>query len=155
MIIWTILYGNWKSQKSQLYSYCQTESHSQQDIVCLSNRQIDLSLRLLDQNHKILAKISAQLIQCWAAVVRPAFADKVEKIGDFVKLITKDKLERFEPETAKLLLLGGASLFVLPYPNTPVSEQKWNERREHFSKLCSTHAHNLPFLTAACQLVQT
>ena len=45
------------------------------------------------------------------------------------------------------------SLILQPYPNTPLQEQKWNERREHFSKLCSTHKTNLPFLTATCQLV--
>ena len=45
--------------------------------------------------------------------MRPHFADKIEKIGDFVKLITQVKLEQFEVETTKLLLLAGASLFVL------------------------------------------
>ena len=45
---------------SQLYSYCQTEAHSQQDIVSWSNRIISLILQLLSNNHLILAKIAAQ-----------------------------------------------------------------------------------------------
>ena len=139
---------------SQLYSYCQTESHSQQTIVALSNRTILLALHLLDNGDKITAKIAAQLIQCWAAVVRAAFADKIAPIGRFVEMIMDPiKVNRYEPETVKLLLLAGSSLFLLPYPNTPVQEQKWEERRSHFQKLCFTHSKNLAFLSSTCHLV--
>jgi len=143
---------------SQYYSHCQTESHSQQDIVLLSNQTVTMAFNILimPQHEKLapIKKVSAQLIHCWASIVRPAFTDKIDKIGDLVQISLSDQSKIFyEEDTLKIILLTSASLFLLPYPNTPISEQNWQKRKEHFKILCEKHHENLEFLTGCCELV--
>ena len=143
---------------SQYYSHCQTEALSQQNIVDLSNQTTSLSLKVLKlPNHeKIenLKKIAAQLVQCWSGIVRPAFVDKVQAIDELIgSTMNGTSKTLYEDETLKLLLLTSASLFLLPYPNTPVKEQNWEQRKNHFKQLCNIHQDNYEFLTGCCALV--
>ena len=101
-----------------------------------------------------LKKIAAQLVQCWSGIVRPAFVDKVNAIDELIGSTMNGTCKSlYDEETLKLLLLTSASLFLLPFPNTPVKEQNWEQRMTHFKQLCNIHQDNYEFLTGCCALV--
>ena len=78
------------------------------------------------QNIENIKKIAAQLIQCWASIVRPAFVGQLKELEKLYGIAgigngTNSGDCQIDPEadTFRTILQSIASLFLLPYPNTP------------------------------------
>ena len=56
-------------------------------------------------------------------------------------------------ETKNIVLRALAGLFLLPYPNTTQSDQKWNERAKLFTCLVESQPAKFDFISSCCFLV--
>lgn len=93
------------------------------------------------QNIESIKKIAAQLIQCWASIVRPSFVDQLAELERLYSIAgvgnaNPADFNDFDQngDTFKTVLQSIASLFLLPYPNTPQSEQNWDKRQKMFTE---------------------
>lgn len=157
-------YQHWLGQfyhKAQMIRSLESlEQKKVSQVVILSRKVLHISIPLLFLQRKDIEKIqkvAAQLIQCWASIVRPDFVDLLESelkeiysIGGIVETANQASLSE---ETNTIILRALSSIFLLPFPNTPINDQRWTERGQLFANLVAKQSNKLDFLNSCCLLV--
>ncbi|CBY21399.1 unnamed protein product [Oikopleura dioica] len=135
-------------------------------IVHLSRKVLHISIPVLllepTKEGQKVQKVAAQLVQCWASIVRPHFVEILGKHITWSELNELYSIGGIGPnpkniplaeETKNIVLRALASLFLLPYPNTTQADQKWNERAKLFACLIESQPAKFDFVSSCCFLV--
>ncbi|CAG5105640.1 Oidioi.mRNA.OKI2018_I69.chr1.g2314.t1.cds [Oikopleura dioica] len=158
-------YQHWLSQfyaKAQnTLSIDTKEKLESAPVVHLSRKVLHISIPVLllepSKETQKIQKVAAQLLQCWASIVRPHFADILaSELGELYSIGGIGPSPKNIPlteETKTIVLKALASLFLLPYPNTTQADQKWPERTELFTSLVKSQSARFDFISSCCFLV--
>jgi len=115
---------------AQLYSEIQEKGNSQAHLSSLLSSCLDSIVPVLI-NKSIHSKVLRSAIQTFSSVVtviRPTFLSQLPQIIHLFKCVAERSCNYHSVQNQAIIYKTISNLLVLPWPNTPESEQKYEER---------------------------
>lgn len=137
---------------SQLYTESQQAGHSQAKLVELMQGYLNAIVPILNNN--IPEKLVRPAIHTLLSVVntvRAAFLLQSPVVDKLYSDVANGCCSKLELDSQKLIFQALSNLLLLPWPNTPDLEQRWDARQQNHTSFVSALLHDFLTLTDKIQ----